>query len=85
MGRKELAALKLRVLRVNAGLTKDALGQTVGVTGQTIARLESGELPSPPTAKAIADHFGTTVTDIWPELGQVPKPKPRRKPRVGTA
>lgn len=74
MNAKDLTALKLRMHRLNAGLSPEELASRIaeqsgaGVSGQTIRRLERGTKPNPSTAKQVADYFGTTVTDLWPQL-----------------
>lgn len=60
--------MQLRILRLNAGLSPEQLGEQVGVSGDTIRRLETGGRPSARTAKLIADYFGKQATEMWPEL-----------------
>lgn len=63
-----MAALKLRMLRVNAGLSQAALARKAGVSPPTIVSLERGNLPHPSTAFAVARVFGLKSSDLWPEL-----------------
>jgi DNA-binding XRE family transcriptional regulator len=59
------------MLRINAGLSRNALGKIVGVHHSTIGKLEDdGDLPSERVAFAIAQHFGKEPLDIWPELAE---------------
>jgi transcriptional regulator with XRE-family HTH domain len=63
-----MAALNLRKLRINKGLSRHALAQAAGVHHATIKRLEGGELPTARTAEAIASYFEIEATDLWPSL-----------------
>ena len=63
-----MAALTLRMLRIDQGLSQNALAQETGVSGPTIARLEQGDLPTPATAYKLASHFGKKPTEMWPDL-----------------
>ena len=63
----------LRALRLNVGLSPEQLGAQVGVSGDTIRRIEAGigpRCPHPRTMFLIAQAFETSVTDIW--LPEVP-------------
>ncbi len=64
----QITALKLRMLRIDRGLSRDALAREADVSHPTIKRLEEGELPSERIALKIANYFGTTPLDMWPEL-----------------
>lgn len=60
--------LRLRHLRLNAGLSPEQLGTQVGVSGNTIRRLEAGvgpRCPHPRTMFLLAQAFEVNVTDIW--------------------
>jgi transcriptional regulator with XRE-family HTH domain len=63
-----MTAFNLRAARVNEGLSPEALGQKIGVSGGTIRRLEQGLMPTPATARKIAQYLGKEVSDLWPEL-----------------
>jgi DNA-binding XRE family transcriptional regulator len=67
MGR-QWSALKLRMLRLNAGLSPEELGAEVELSGMTIRRLEAGTKPTVATAYKLAQYFEQPVTDMWPEL-----------------
>ncbi len=59
-------ANRLRELRLGSGLTQDALGNAVGVSRQTIISIETGRyIPSLGLAFKIADHFRTTVEEVF--------------------
>lgn len=61
--------LALRRLRLNTGLSPEQLGARVGVSGDTIRRLEAGvgpRHPHPRTMFLLAEAFEMQVTDLWP-------------------
>jgi transcriptional regulator with XRE-family HTH domain len=65
------SGIRLEQLRYDAGLTIDELADHVpGVGARTIARIEAGQTrrPWPKTAKAIADFFGVTSTELLERL-----------------
>lgn len=68
MQARRLSALKLRMMRIDRGLSVDALGERAGVSGQTIRRLEEGQLPNASTAFKIATVFDLKPSEMWPEL-----------------
>lgn len=57
---------RLRELRVNKGLSPEALGGRVGVSGRTIRRVEDGKRPTVRTMFLLAKEFDCEVTDLWP-------------------
>lgn len=60
---------QLRRKRLNDGLTANQLAGRLGVTGQTIRRIERSEVGagfSPRVKKAVADYLEQRVTDLWP-------------------
>ncbi|MDE7262459.1 MAG: helix-turn-helix domain-containing protein [Oscillospiraceae bacterium] len=58
----------IRTLRMEKGLTQDALGEKVFVSRQAVSRWENGEtMPGVDTLKALAQVFGVTVNRL---LGQ---------------
>jgi lambda repressor-like predicted transcriptional regulator len=57
---------KLQALRLNAGLSPNALAYRAGVSGNTIRMAEAGFRPSPRTMFVIADVFELKPLDIWP-------------------
>lgn len=59
-------ANRLKVLRMNSGMSPEQLGQRVGVSGMTIRRIEQGKLPTVRTMFLIAQEFDEEVTSLWP-------------------
>lgn len=53
-------------LRINEGLSREALAYKIGVSRETIRLAESGFLPSERVQLAIAVAFGKRPLDIWP-------------------
>lgn len=58
------SVIRLEQLRYDAGLNPRELGEKVGLSHQTIRDIEAGVKPRPATAKALADHFGITATEL---------------------
>ncbi|WP_310722865.1 helix-turn-helix transcriptional regulator [Streptomyces sp. N2A] len=57
---------EVRRLRVDLGLTQQALGTALGVSRQTVNAIEQDRYdPSLPLAIRIARHFGLTVEEIF--------------------
>jgi transcriptional regulator with XRE-family HTH domain len=58
-------AAQLRLLRLRAGLTQEALAQRAGVSVATIGAIEEGQRrrPYPHTLRALADSLELSVTD----------------------
>jgi lambda repressor-like predicted transcriptional regulator len=56
----------LTTLRINAGLSPNALAYRAGLCGKTIRMAEAGWVPTPRVQFAIASVFGKQPTDIWP-------------------
>ena len=53
---------RLRELRTAAGLSQEALGQKIGVSGQAISHLESGKRKlTSDMAKRLADFFNVST------------------------
>lgn len=73
MSLNRMAAFNLRVMRMNQGLSPEALGDKIGVSGGTIRRLERGLNPTPMVAHKVASYLGKEVSDLWPELVQLPE------------
>jgi DNA-binding XRE family transcriptional regulator len=63
-----LSVLKLRMLRIDRGMSPEALGELAGVTGATIRRLEDGGLPTAGVAFKVAQVFDMKPSELWPEL-----------------
>lgn len=57
---------QLQELRINAGLSPNALAFRAGISGKTIRLAEAGWLPSPRTQFAIASVFELAPLDLWP-------------------
>jgi DNA-binding XRE family transcriptional regulator len=51
--------------RWNAGLSQEALAEKVGISAETIRRIENGSRPQPATAKKLADYFEVKPTDLF--------------------
>lgn len=63
---------RIRQVREEAGLSQRAFGQRIGVSGPSIARLESGENnPSEQSVRAICSEFG--IRREWLENGSLPQ------------
>ncbi len=62
----EQFALRLKELRLRAGLSQEALAARTDLSQRTIARLESGRgsKPSRPTIRLLAQAFGITPEDL---------------------
>jgi len=57
---------RLRAMRVNKGLSPEALGNRVGCSGRTIRRIEEGRRPTVRTMFLLAQEFECEVVDLWP-------------------
>lgn len=57
---------RLRLIRYERGHKLTEVASAVGVTRQTLSRLERGESlrPNAATAKALADYYGISVADL---------------------
>lgn len=60
--------MRLKIERLNAGLTVEEMAQLAGVPASTYYNYErTGKMPrDPAVAKRIADRFGYAVTGLWP-------------------
>ncbi|WP_203632633.1 helix-turn-helix transcriptional regulator [Lacticaseibacillus suibinensis] len=57
---------KLKMLRVQRGLTQDELGKKVGLSGKAVAAWEQGRnTPKPSTMQRIEDFFGVPKEEIF--------------------
>lgn len=65
-GSRRVPHLKLKELRVNAGMSPNDLAYRVGVSGKTIRLAEQGWIPSPRVQYQIAKEFGLLPLDLWP-------------------
>ena len=61
-----MTGAEMRVLRINAGVSRRALARLLDVPEQSLRRIERGEGVSLAYAKKIADFYGVTVLDILP-------------------
>jgi DNA-binding XRE family transcriptional regulator len=57
---------KLQELRLNHGLSPNALGYRAGVSGKTVRMAEMGWTPSPRVQFALAEVFDLRPLDLWP-------------------
>ena len=57
----------VRKLRLKRGWTQSELAEMAGVTSRTIQRIESGQIPSLETARALASVFEVELNLIRPE------------------
>ena len=63
---------RIKEIRKDKNMTQEAFGAVVGVTQNSIARIENGSrTPSGPVLKAICREFG--VSQAWLEEGIEPK------------
>ena len=58
--------MKLREVRLDAGLSQEELHQMTGVSRDTISKMETGDRPNPHprTLRRLASALGVTVADI---------------------
>lgn len=56
----------LIALRVNEGLSREALAYRAGVSRETIRLVEAGFVPTPRVQFAVAGVFGRRPLDLWP-------------------
>lgn len=57
---------RLQALRLNEGLSPNALAYRAGISGNTVRMVEAGFRPTPRVQFAIAEVFGLLPLDIWP-------------------
>jgi DNA-binding XRE family transcriptional regulator len=65
-GSRRVPHLKLKELRVNAGMTPNDLAFKAGVTGKTVRLVELGFIPGPRVQFQIAGVFEMLPLDLWP-------------------
>ena len=70
--------LRIRELRIKAGMSQSALGEMSGVGQDQISRYEAGRRPMPESLFAIADALQVTVDELLKPAGPTP---PSRKGR----
>lgn len=69
-------AIDIRSLRRNRGLLLKEVADVVEVTESAMSMYERGErTPNNRIAKRIADFYGYTVTDLWPDPASAPEPE----------
>ncbi|AZR16029.1 helix-turn-helix transcriptional regulator [Lactobacillus crispatus] len=57
---------KLKILRVEKGMSQSDLAQALGTTQVTVSAWETGRsTPRPPMMQKIADYFGVSKDDIF--------------------
>ena len=58
---------QIRTTRLNRGHTVAAAASAAGIGARTLRIVEqTGRMPRPKQARAIADYLSLRVTDIWP-------------------
>lgn len=65
-GARQVPHLRLKELRVNAGLSPNDLAYRAGVSGKTIRMVEAGFIPSPRVQLQVAAVFDLKPLDLWP-------------------
>lgn len=65
-GSRRVPHLRLKELRINAGMSPNDLAYRVGVSGKTIRMVEAGWIPSPRVQFQIAKAFELKPLDLWP-------------------
>lgn len=58
--------LRLRELRIQAGMSPNDLAYRARVSGKTIRMVEAGFIPTPRVQFAIASVFDLSPLDLWP-------------------
>jgi DNA-binding XRE family transcriptional regulator len=58
--------LRLKELRINAGMTPNDLAYRAGVSGKTVRMVEAGFVPTPRVQYAISKVFDSRPLDLWP-------------------
>jgi transcriptional regulator with XRE-family HTH domain len=53
-------------LRVNEGLSREALAYRAGISKETVRLAEAGFVPTPRVQFALAGVFGMRPLDLWP-------------------
>ncbi len=52
--------------RVNAGMSQADLAEEIGVSAETVRKVENGHRPTARVGKKFADYFEVEYTDLWP-------------------
>lgn len=58
--------MRLKELRINAGMSPNDLALRAGVSGKTVRMAEAGWIPNPRTQFQIAAVFDRKPLDLWP-------------------
>lgn len=66
MASNRLAARRVHLHRVRLGLSPEQYGIHIGVSGQTVRRVESGYTPFRSTQVKFAGALGVEVDDLFP-------------------
>lgn len=66
MPSNKVAGRRIREHRLNLGLSPEAFGARVGVSGGTVRRIEDGKPLRVRTAFLIAKELGLPVIELWP-------------------
>jgi transcriptional regulator with XRE-family HTH domain len=62
-----LSELNLKAARLDRGLSVAEAAKQIGVSPYRVRRAEAGEMPRPGAAMKIANFYGHTVSEVWPE------------------
>lgn len=65
-GSRQIPHLRLKELRINAGMSPNDLAFRAGVSGKTIRMVEAGFIPTPRVQLQVASAFGLLPLDLWP-------------------
>jgi transcriptional regulator with XRE-family HTH domain len=71
---RRLLGLRIAELRDSAGLTQEALALDIGVSKNTVQRLEAGKhWPEWDTLQVVADRLNISVDDLFVGLSEAPR------------
>lgn len=74
--------MTLRDFRIREDLTQEELAEQIGVTQQSISRIENGRMRmSPEFAEKLKTKFQLPIDVVWEMMKAQPQPKPRRRRR----
>ena len=57
----------MKAARLNRGLSVAEAAEQIGISPYQVRRAEAGEMPRPAAALKIAQFYGHTVSQIWPD------------------
>jgi len=63
---RKVPHLRLKELRINAGMSPNDLAYRAGVSGKTVRMVEAGFVPTPRVQFQIAKVFAMLPLDLWP-------------------